>query len=90
MLYVALLDVRDGTEKERAVRRVQWQIPEGINVKAEYWLHTSNPQVIFVFEADSYAAMMQVTSAWDDVFDVSIVPAIDAKEGLEMIKQMME
>ena len=89
MLFVGLLKARAGTEQERAGRRLAWQIPDGIEVKAEYWLQTTDPESIFVFEADSFAAMMQISGEWNDLFDVSIFPAIEAKEGLEMLEQMM-
>ena len=90
MLLVALLKVKAGTEKERAYRRLEWDAPEGVNIKAEYWLHACNPQCIVVLESNSFAEMMLFTSAWDDVFDIDIYPAITAEEGLKLVKQMME
>ncbi len=89
MLFAALFKVKSGTEQERVARRLQWEVPEGIEIEAEYWLHTPDLESICIFAADSFAAMMQVTGAWNDVYDVSISPAIAAEEGLELAKQML-
>ncbi len=89
MLFVALFNVRAGTEEERVGRRLQWQFPERIKQVAEYWLHSTKPEVISVFEANSFAEMMQITAVWNDVYDIRIFPAIEAEEGTEVVKQMM-
>lgn len=89
MLFAAFMKVRAGTEKERLARRVQWQLPKRICVKVEYWLHTPDPESVFVFEADSLTAMMQITGEWNDLYEVNIFPAIAADEGLELARQMM-
>jgi len=90
MLFVALLKVRSGTIKERMARRLQWQPPEGMRPVAEYWLQTPDPSVISISEADSIAPIMAALAAWDDVFDITVVPAISAEEGIELAKQMMQ
>lgn len=90
MLFVALMKVRSGTEQERVARRLQWEVPEGISIQAQYWLHTPDPEVIIILEADNFAAMAQMTSEWNDFYDITIVPAITAEEGMELAKQMME
>ena len=90
MLYVALMKIRgDGKIKEALAKRLQWQIPEGINLVAEYWLQTPDPSVITVFKTDSIAPMLQLESEWDDYFAITIVPAVSAEEGMEMGKKMM-
>ena len=90
MLFVLLLKVRAGTSRERLARRMQWQPPEGVRQVAEYWLQTSDPHIIVIVEADSVAPLMAVTATWDDVFDVTVVPAITAEEGLQLAQQMMQ
>ena len=90
MLFVSLLKVRSGTLKERTARRVQWQYPEGMRMVAEYWLQTPDPHVICVAEADSIAPIMAAVAEWDDVFDITVIPAITAEEGIELAKQMMQ
>ncbi|MCL4535515.1 MAG: DUF3303 family protein [Bacteroidetes bacterium] len=90
MLFVALCRVKAGTRRERASRRLQWQYPEGAKLVAEYWLQAEDPNVISVFETDSSAAIMAALGAWDDVFDISVLPAVTAEEGMQIAKQMMQ
>ena len=90
MLFVSLLKVRSGTLKERIARRAQWQYPEGMRMVAEYWLQTPDPNCISIAEADSIAPIMAALAEWDDVFDITVIPAITAEEGLELAKQMMQ
>lgn len=55
---------------------------------AEYWPETRDPAVIIVFKADSLGQMWAAFGSWRDVFDISINPAIEAKEGLAILKQV--
>ncbi len=84
MLFVALFSVKAGTEEERLMRRTEWDIPEGIRLISEYCLLTPHPECIFVFEAENFQSMMQITGAWNDVYDIDIFPA--AKVG-ELLKE---
>ena len=89
MLFVGLCKQIPGTEQESTARRLQWDWPkEGPKIVAEYWLQTADPAVIVVFEADHAGPIMLTTTAWSDVFEISIYPAITADEGLEMVKMM--
>jgi hypothetical protein len=89
MLYVALMKARPGTAQERTARRMEWQIPDvGAEFVAEYWLQTPDPAVIAVFRADHIGQMWAVFPAWDDLFEISIYPAITGEEGLEVLKEM--
>lgn len=90
MLFVALLSVRAGTSKERIGRRMEWKHPEGARLVAEYWLQTPDPAVISIMEADHIGPIMAATSEWDDVFNVSVFPAITAEDGLNLVKKMMQ
>ncbi len=88
MLFVALLKKKIST-KETLPRRLEWQAPEGVRTVAEYWLLTPDPNVILAFEGESIAPMEEAISAWDDVFDITIVPAITAEDGIKVAKQRM-
>ena len=92
MLFVSLLKRRAGaapvSPAETIARRAAWQYPEGVRPVAEYWLQTCDPEVIAVFEADSVAPVMATTMAWADLFDITVVPAITAEEGLRLAQQM--
>ena len=46
--------------------------------------------VIGIFETDSVAPIMAMLAEWGDVFDISVVPAITAEEGLQLAQQMMQ
>ncbi len=89
MLFVALMKIRGGTEEERVSRRMQWEYPEGMRLVAEYWLQTSDPNVITVSECDHIAPFMQAIAAWNDVYDIRVFPAVTGEEGMELVKQMM-
>ena len=90
MLFVALLKATASTTKERIARRAQWQFPEGIRPVAEYWLQTADPTVVAIFEADSVTPIMATLADWGDVFDITVVPAVTAEEGLKLAQQMMQ
>jgi hypothetical protein len=89
MLFIALLSAKEGTIKERISRRLQWRYPEELDVVAEYWLQTPDPEVILVGEADSIVPMMMALVAWDDLYDITVVPGSTAEQGLDIVKQMM-
>jgi hypothetical protein len=89
MLFVALMKARPATEAARIARRMEWQTPEGAGeVMAEYWLQTQDPAAIAVFTADHIGQIWAGLAGWDDVFDISVYPAVTAEEGLELLKQM--
>lgn len=90
MIFVSLLKIRGGTAQERIGKRAEWQYPEGIKLIGEYWLHTNDPRVISIVEADNVAPIMSMTADWEDFFEITIVPAITGEEGLNLAKQMMQ
>ena len=55
----------------------------------EYWLQTPDPTVVAITEADSIAPIMAVTSVWDDVFDITVIPAVTGEEGMAIARQVM-
>jgi hypothetical protein len=89
MLFVASLRARNGSPQETIARRAQWQYPEGVRVVGEYWLQ-GDPTVLSIIEADSVAPIMAITTQWADAFDITVLPAVTAEEGLALAKQMME
>jgi hypothetical protein len=90
MLFVALLKVKpDAPPMAKGVaRRAQYQLPPGSRLVAEYWLQTNDPAVIVVFEADSVAPIMAIRAVWDDVFNITVVPALTLQEGLAAAQAM--
>ena len=90
MLFVAILRSREGISDEITARRIQWDYPEGCKLIGEYWLQSDDPAVVSIFEAESIAPVMLITRAWRDAFDITVIPAITAEEGMEMVKQMAQ
>ena len=87
MLFALVMKGRPGTLKERSVRRLQWQPPEGVNIVGEYWFPTDDPSVVAIVEAEDTAPMAGIRLAWDDLFDTAIFPVLTAEEGLELLRQ---
>jgi Protein of unknown function (DUF3303) len=88
MEFVALLRFRPSVpaaERDAALlRRAGWQYPDGLKVIAEYWPMSGDYQVVTVFSADSIAPIMEIEFEWDDVFDMTVTPAVSADEGLRI------
>ena len=89
MLFVALLK-KKGNVQETMSHRIEWEYPEGITPVSEYWLQTDDPHIICVYETDSVVPMMDLNTSWAELFDVTVVPAIRAKDGLALVKHMMK
>jgi hypothetical protein len=87
MLFVVIMH-QHVPNKELIERRLGWDYPEGIKVHAEYWLEGSVASAIAIIEADTYAQLLQLTSAWDDIVDVQIAPAISAADGMALAEAM--
>ena len=88
MEFVALLRFRPSVpaaERDAALmRRAGWQYPDGLKVISEYWPMSGEYQVVTVFSAETIAPIMEVEFEWDDVFDMTVTPAVSADEGLRM------
>ena len=88
MEFVALLKFRPSVpaaERDAALmRRAGWQFPDGLKVIAEYWPLSGEYQVVTVFSAETIAPIMEVEFEWDDVFDMTVTPAVSADEGLRI------
>jgi hypothetical protein len=86
--YVAFLRFRESAstaEQDAALmRRASWQYPDGIRVISEYWPMSAEYQVVTAFAADSFPPIMEIVFEWNDVFDISIFPAVSAEEGLRV------
>jgi hypothetical protein len=89
MLFVTLCKPRGGNQRERMARRLDWTYPPGVKLVAEYWLQTDDPKVIVVTEAEDFGPMMAATAVWDDVFEMTVVPAVTAEQGLQLVKESM-
>ena len=89
MLFVVIGKPKAASSgKERIARRASWEYPAGMRLVAEYWPMSTEAAVIAITEADNVASIMKAIVDWDDVFDLTVVPAMTAEQGLEMAKQM--
>jgi hypothetical protein len=88
MDYVALLSFRSSVsaaDRDGALmRRAAWEYPAGITPIAEYWPLSADVEVVTIFSADTFAAVMEVVFQWNDVFDIDVHPAVSAAEGLQI------
>ena len=88
MEFVALLKFRPSVpaaERDAALmRRAAWQYPAGLKVIAEYWPLSGEYQVVSLFSAESIEPLMELEFEWNDVFDISVSPALSAEEGLRV------
>lgn len=67
---------------------MEWQPLEGAaELLAEYWLQTLDPAVVVICKADHIAQIWARLAGWDDVLDFTVLPAVEAEEGLELLKQ---
>jgi hypothetical protein len=89
MLFISLLSTKSATAQERIAKRMEWNFPEGIKLLGEYWLLADSPRVITVWESDNPAAMAGMYVAWEDMFDITTIPAITGEQGLELAKKAM-
>jgi hypothetical protein len=74
------------TKREATTRRFDYHNPEGMSIVGGYWLATDEPAVILV-EVDAMAPLLTALADWDDVFDITIVPAVAAEEGMRCAKE---
>ena len=87
MLFVALFTEKEGSPVSLdtfLARRMQGpqigQAPkkgriEGLDLVGEYWLQTPHPKVVVIFTAESDGPILELSSEWEEDFDVTVVPA---------------
>ena len=89
MRFITLCRVHGGTIRDRIQRRMDWNLPDDVELVAEYWLPAHDPHVILITEAKSLASILAAQADWDDVFEMNTFPAMTVEEGLELGKKMM-
>jgi hypothetical protein len=90
VLFVALAKPRGtATKRERTMRRFDYTYPEEMKIVGEYWLATDDPCVILVVEAASMVPLLTALADWDEFFDITIVPAVTAEDGMRFAKERL-
>lgn len=89
MLFAATFKVKTGESAPLAgylARRTQGagigNVPTegrfaGIKIVGEYWLQSTDPRIILLFEADENGPVLELASEWEAHFDVTVVPAVN-------------
>lgn len=92
MLFAATFKVKDGESAPLAgfiARRTQstgiGNAPTegrfaGIDIVGEYWLQSTDPRIILIFEADENGPILELASEWESHFDINIVPAVNVAD----------
>ncbi len=92
MLFVALFTQKAGSSVSLdtfLARRMQGpkigEAPtkgriEGLELVGEYWLQSPHPKVIAIFTAESDAPILELSSEWEEDFDVTVVPATKVED----------
>jgi hypothetical protein len=61
-----------------------------VRILGEYWLQEAPARVVVISEAESAAPLMLINLQWSDLFDIEIMPAITAEEGLKLAGQAQQ
>ena len=94
MLFVSILtgkpDLPPEVAQQGMARRLEWKPPEGVKILGEYWLQEAPARVVVISEAASAAPLFLINLQWADLFDIEIMPAITAEEGLKLAAQAQQ
>ena len=73
-------------EQQRELLTVfsQWQPPDGVDMKMLY-ISVDQRHSFGLFEAESAAPIMEVTSTFSDYLDFQVFPVLAAPEGAELM-----
>ena len=92
MIYVAFMSIHPRLNQEQRMagfaRRAEWKYPPGIKVLGEYW-PASPPNVVSIFEADSYDGILAMLATWGDFFQITVSPATTPEAGLAAAAKLM-
>jgi hypothetical protein len=93
MDYVMLLRWKQGLTRDQRdaalMHRAGWKYPADTEVIAEYWPAAEDPAVVSIFRAETFAPIMELEFTWGDTFDITVIPAISAEEGLGIGAEVM-
>ena len=88
MDYVMLLRWKQGLTRDQRdaalMHRAGWNYPNSVKTVAEYWPAAEDPAVVSIFQTEDYAGLMEISLTWGDTFDITILPAISAEDGLKV------
>jgi len=68
-------------------RRFSYKEPEGANMLFEYWpggVGDKTPAVVAGYDMTDLGPMMEIELYWGEYFDITMMPAISADDGIKM------
>jgi hypothetical protein len=68
-------------------KRFSYEEPEGANLLFEYWpsgVGDRTPAVVAGYEMTDFAPMMEIELVWGEYFDITMLPAVSAEDGIKM------
>jgi hypothetical protein len=74
-------------------RRFEYEEPEGANMLFEYWpswLGDKTPAVVAGYDMTDLGPMMAIELFWGEYFDITMLPAISADDGVKMGADIMQ
>jgi hypothetical protein len=74
------------TTKHRVSRRAKWNWPADLRVIGECWIPNNDPTLIAILETEDVGAVVRAATDWEDVFDLTVLPAMTAERVLQLAK----
>jgi hypothetical protein len=80
---------RSGVEQGAGLRRFQaWTPPEGFTFRG-HWARADGMGGMFLAEVETSAAAFEATSAFSDLMDFDLVPALDIMESVPISSKVL-
>lgn len=74
-------------------RRFDYKEPEGADMLFEYWpsgLGDTTPAVVAGYEMADFGPIMEIELFWGEYFDITMLPAISAEDGIKLGADTMQ
>lgn len=91
MTMIGLFYWKPGISHEKVMeclgRRFDYKEPEGANMLFEYWpsgVGDKSPAVVAGYEMTDLGPMLEIELYWGEYFDIMMLPAISADDGIKM------
>lgn len=74
MLFAMFFKPKAGNTADRIACYKNFQFPEGLCEVAWYHFPASDPRWLEIVEADNVAVLMEMVKAFDDLYEISVLP----------------
>lgn len=79
MLFAMFFSPKAGNSQQRVTRYREYKFPEGMREVVWYHFPESDPRWIEIVETDSVANLMDMVKAFDDLYDIRVLPTETGK-----------